>query len=78
MKPAPWPAWYQPIAWPMNVAASAPPMPSAAVRKNPDGPAPGVSHLAISPATNPMMIVQIRCMKNPLDLYGCCGQLPMQ
>ena len=62
MNPAGWPSAYQPIIWPMNVAAIAPAMPRMAVSQKPEGPLPGVTALAIKPATNPIKIVQIQCI----------------
>ena len=51
---------YQPIAWPIHVASTEPIMPRTVVRMNPAGfLSPGVIHLAISPARNPMMMAQI-------------------
>src|SRR5436190_1962804 len=61
MKPADCPAAYSPATWPRNVAASEPPMPSAAVMKKPLGPPPGASILATRPATKPIKMVQIKC-----------------
>ena len=50
------------MSWPMNVAAMAPAMPRIAVSQKPDGPAPGVIALAISPATKPITMVQTQCI----------------
>src|SRR5262249_36869931 len=60
-RPAPSPALYHPIACPRKVARNAPTIPSMVVRIKPDGSleTPGWRNLASSPATNPMMIVQM-------------------
>jgi len=60
MKPAPWPGPYQPTAWPSQVATKAPTMPRMAVSTKPCGSfGPGIRNLATTPATKPMMIVQM-------------------
>src|SRR5689334_20823292 len=43
----------------MNVATSAPAMPSSAVRKNPPGSRPGMISFASAPTTAPMITIQI-------------------
>jgi hypothetical protein len=72
MSPAPSSARYQPTACPRYVATKAPTIPSSVVRTNPDGSlSPGVMNLAITPAINPMMILQMMCMGRP-----CSGLKP--
>jgi hypothetical protein len=46
-----------------EAAKNAPTIPRIVVRVNPDGSfLPGVTNFAITPAMNPMMIVQMMCM----------------
>ena len=60
IKPAPCPGPYQPSICPRKLATKAPTMPRMAVRMNPCGSlGPGMMNLAITPAINPMMIVQM-------------------
>ena len=60
IKPAPSPGRYQPKDCPRNVATKAPTMPRIVVRMNPLGSFfPGVMNFAITPATKPMIIVQM-------------------
>ena len=83
ISPAPSPARYQPKACPTHVATKAPMMPSTVVRMKPDGSlSPGMISYAITPATKPMMIVQMIPMADCLLLRqrvarwdGCCGKL---
>jgi hypothetical protein len=61
MNPAPSPALYHPIAWPRYVATKAPIIPSTVVKMNPVGSYlfPGYKNFAMTPATKPIMMVQI-------------------
>jgi len=61
INPAPSPGRYQPRAWPSHVAMKAPTIPRMVVRMKPDGSlGPGWRNFAIKPATNPMIIVQMK------------------
>src|SRR4051812_39193005 len=63
ISPAPSSALYQPKAWPRYVARNAPTMPRIVVSTKPEGSLfPGWMNFAITPATKPMMIVQIMPM----------------
>ena len=70
MKPALSPGPYQPICWPSQVATNAPTMPRMVVRMKPRGSfLPGVMSLAMTPATKPMMMVQMMAQ-------ACRSRLP--
>jgi hypothetical protein len=60
----------------MNVAAIEPAMPRIAVSQKPDGPVPGVTALAISPATKPISIVQTQCSIGHTPLGDCVACRP--
>src|SRR5882672_4137245 len=63
MKPAPESALYQPITRPRNVATTLPIIPRTVVKIKPCGLfGPGISHLATSPATKPMITATISCI----------------
>src|SRR5262249_5891678 len=72
MSPAPSPGAYHPRAWPRKLATNAPTMPRIVVNTKPLGSLvlPGMMNLAITPATNPMTIVQMIPMACSYDGLG--------
>ena len=71
MSPAPSPGEYHPSACPRKPATTAPTMPRIVVNTKPEGSfLPGMMNLAITPATNPMMIVQMMPMAYSYEGLG--------
>src|SRR5262245_12643891 len=70
MKPPLCPSAYQPRARPTKPARTDPPMPSSIVTITPPGSRPGMSSLAIAPATKPIMIIQINDIEPSLSFVN--------
>ena len=56
---ADWPGWYQPSAWPSQVATNEPMMPRIAVMMKPPGSLPGIRNFAMMPTTRPIRNVMM-------------------
>src|SRR3954471_9466144 len=61
-----------PMAWPRNVATTAPTIPNSAVTMKPPGSRPGIRNLATIPTMKPMMTAQMMLMISPFAILNCC------